>query len=262
MRSCRTSASGPGPQDRVVGGPPRSSPAWPEERFTCPGMCSDGGWERGLDWGQRSGLHPSGGPSTRHPHSPPTQRGAGAAHPSGMGKPGRLTLCVASDVASPQGEGLAGQWRRRPCPCPRPAAALTHRSKVLGPEGAPGPVALCAERDTGLVTRGDSGPGRPPRAPHSSMPLSPGPLSSRQTGPCTREARPATTASPGALEARGRGVGVPPSRLPRGGGLGARGEAAWGLQGRRGGTASLLTPVSSLLLRPPLRARPFSHSLR
>lgn len=218
-------------------------------------MCSDGGWERGLDWGQRSGLHPSGGPSTRHPHSPPTQRGAGAAHPSGMGKPGRLTLCVASDVASPQGEGLAGQWRRRPCPCPRPAAALTHRSKVLGPEGAPGPVALCAERDTGLVTRGDSGPGRPPRAPHSSMPLSPGPLSSRQTGPCTREARPATTASPGALEAQGRGVGILPSRPPRG-------RRPWGLEGRRGGTASLLTPVSSLLLRPPLRARPFSHSLR
>lgn len=106
---------------------------------------------------------------------------------------------------------------------------------MLGPEGAPGPVALCAERDTGLVTRGDSGPGRPPRAPHSSMPLSPGPLSSRQTGPCTREARPATTASPGALEAQGRGVGILPSRPPRGRRPG----------GSRGGGAAL--PLSSHL---------------
>lgn len=254
MRSCRASASGPGPQDRVVGGPPRSSPAWPEERFTCPGMCSDGGWERGLDWGQRSGLHPSGGPSTRHPHSPPTQRGAGAAHPSGMGKPGRLTLCVASDVASPQGEGLAGQWRRRPCPCPRPAAALTHRSKVLGPEGAPGPVAL---------RRAGHRPGDARRLGAGAGHLA------RLTPPC----RSAPGLSPAARQGRAHGrPGLRPQpprgHSRRGGGAWAScppalpGEAAWGLEGRRGGTASLLTPVSSLLLRPPLRARPFSHSLR
>lgn len=60
---------------------------------------------------------------------------------------------------------------------------------------------------------------------------------------------------PGGTRGAGAGRGHP--ALPP-----SPGEAAWGLEGRGGGTASLLTPVSSLLLRPPLRARPFSHSLR
>lgn len=51
----------------------------------------------------------SWGTFDKHPHSPLTERGAGpAAHLSGIGKPGHVTVCVASEVASPQVEGLAG----------------------------------------------------------------------------------------------------------------------------------------------------------
>lgn len=126
---------------------------------------------------------------------------------------------------------------------------------MLGPEGAPGPVALCAERDTGLVTRGDSGPG--PATSRVSLLHAAQPRASLQ--PPDRAVHTGGQACdhslPGGTRGAGAGRGHP--ALPP-----SPGEAAWGLEGRGGGTASLLTPVSSLLLRPPLRARPFSHSLR